>query len=112
VNQSKRSVIVIAAGERWPDDSLRPGIEDLIGAWAIIKKLNGSLSPEAAVAVAAFDAAAESLRDHLMQYSSGRELIEKGYVHDVELAAELDVSQVVPILCDNAFISKKMDTDL
>lgn len=112
VNQSKRRIAVIACGERWQDGSLRPGVEDLIGAGAIIKKLKGSLSPESAAAVAAFDAAGDSLPDHLMHCSSGRELIEKNYIHDVQLAAELDVSQIVPILFENAFTFKKMDTDL
>jgi 2-phosphosulfolactate phosphatase len=106
-NQSKRTITVIACGERWPDNSLRPAMEDLIGAGAIIKELNGRWSPESIAAVAAFDAAKDSLCDHLMQCTSGRELIEKGYAADVELAADLDVSPIVPILNGDAFVARR-----
>ena len=100
-----KRVTVVPAGERWPDGSLRPAVEDLIGAGAIIRRLTGRLSPEARIAVAAFESVRESLREQLLSCSSGRELAERGFTADVELAAEVDVSQVVPVLRGEAFIA-------
>ena len=96
---------VIPAGERWPDRSLRPCFEDWIGAGAIIAHLAGSLSPEAAVAVAAFRAAEPALFNYLQQCGSGRELIERGFDRDVTLAADLDSSGNVPLLVDGAYVT-------
>src|SRR5207247_2678716 len=45
MNQGK-NIAVIAAGERWEDGTLRPCIEDMIGAGSIIRFLRGGLSPE------------------------------------------------------------------
>jgi 2-phosphosulfolactate phosphatase len=98
-------IAVIPAGERWNDDySLRPSFEDLIGAGAIISHLTGRLSPEAVSAVAAFQKAKPTLGEDLRQCSSGKELIERGYSEDVRLAAQLDVSDSVPTLIDDAFV--------
>jgi 2-phosphosulfolactate phosphatase len=99
-------IAVIAAGERWKDDhSLRPAFEDLIGAGAIISYLTGTLSPEAASAVAAFQAARLDLDRHLCQCSSGKELIERGFPEDVHLASQLDASDSAPTLIDGAFVA-------
>lgn len=97
-------VLVVPAGERWPDGSLRPAIEDVIGAGAIIAGLAGSRSPEAEAAVAAFQGARGALHDRIAASSSGRELSEIGFGRDVALAAEFDVSPVVPLLDGLAFV--------
>ena len=100
------SVAVIPAGERWHDDSLRPAIEDLVGAGAIISMLSGTRSPEAEIAVSAFERFETDLLSMLLDCSSGRELVERGFRRDVEIAAELSVSDTVPVLRDSAFIHR------
>lgn len=105
-----RSVAVIAAGERWrDDDSLRPALEDHLGAGAILSELailghGEGLSPEARAAVHVFDASRHSLRERLHDCVGGRELTSKGFAADVDVAADLDASTVVPVLVDGAFV--------
>jgi 2-phosphosulfolactate phosphatase len=94
---------VVPAGEQWGDGTLRPAIEDLLGAGAVIAALDGQLAPEAAAARAAFRALGGSLRQALGDALSGRELIEAGYSGDVDLAAELNVSAAAPRLVAGAF---------
>jgi len=98
---------VIAAGERWPDGSLRPAVEDLWGAGALLDALLAvgwtDLSPEAAAAAASYRAVAGDLYDALRDSASGRELVADGYPDDVRIAAELDLSDAVPVLRDGAF---------
>lgn len=96
-------VSVIPAGERWHDGSLRPAIEDLIGAGAIIHELGGARSPEAWLAEQAFLAARGRLPALLADCSSGRELANIGFGGDVALAAELDMSRSAPRLYDGAY---------
>jgi len=97
-------IAVIPAGERWPDGALRPAIEDLLGAAAVLTALRGRPSPEVQAATAIFERFRGDLREVLMQCGSGRELIERGLARDVEIAAEYDVSGVAPILRDGRFI--------
>jgi 2-phosphosulfolactate phosphatase len=97
-------IAVIPAGERWDDGSLRPSFEDWIGAGAILSYLQGDFSPEAESAIAAFHHAAPNLNRYLKRCSSGKELIGKGFETDIDLAAEFNVSEGVPILCDRAYI--------
>jgi 2-phosphosulfolactate phosphatase len=96
-------VSVIAAGERWPDGSLRAAIEDWIGTGAIIAHLAGRRSPEAELACLAFQHAQSDLARFLNQCGSGRELIGRGYAEDVQLAAELNISDAVPLLADGVY---------
>lgn len=98
-----RKIAVIPAGERWEDGSLRPAFEDLIGAGAIIAHFTGSLSPEAQAAASVFHSTKPNLKTLLKQCGSGKELIERGFECDVDLAAELDVSECVPVLVDGAY---------
>lgn len=97
------TVAVIACGERWPDDSLRPAFEDLIGAGAVLDALPGRRSPEAVAAVAAFAGVRDGLASSLLSCAGGRELIERGFDADVLLAAELDTSDHAPQLQGEAY---------
>ena len=83
---------VIPAGERWQDGSLRPCLEDWLGAGAILNHLSGSRSPEAETASAVFECHRESLVDAVRQCSSGRELEGRGQLNDLALASDLDAS--------------------
>jgi len=96
-------IAVIPAGEKWDDGSLRPSFEDLIGAGAIMSYLKGSLSPEAQTAIAAYRSVQPCLKGLLQQCGSGKELIEKGFEQDIDLAVELDVSDCIPTLLDRAY---------
>ncbi len=96
---------IVAAGERWPDGGLRPAVEDLLGAGAILAAFDrAALSPEARAAVAAFRDASRDLPSALIESASGRELAERGFEADVRLAAELDATDLVPVLVDGAFV--------
>jgi 2-phosphosulfolactate phosphatase len=97
---------VVPAGERWPDGSLRPAIEDWIGVGAVLARLPGCSSPEAAMAIAAFESVSKALGAVLERCSSGKELIDRGFAEDVALAAELDVSTIAPRLQDGGFVGQ------
>jgi 2-phosphosulfolactate phosphatase len=101
-------IAVIPAGEGWSDGSLRPALEDLIGAGAVLSGLPGKLSPEAQQAVAAFEHFRHRLPDAISECGSGRELLERGFARDVELAAEYSVSATVPILAGDRFVDVKL----
>src|SRR5918912_306473 len=98
-----RNIALIPAGERWPDGTLRPCVEDLAGAGAIINFLKGTLSPEAAAALAVFECMAGSTFERLKSCSSGKEKLERGEERDIYLAAEFDVGGCVPVLTGGAF---------
>jgi 2-phosphosulfolactate phosphatase len=99
-------IAVIPAGERWDDGSLRPAFEDWVGAGAVISHLDGSLAPEAGAALSAYLNVKPDLKHMLKQCGSGRELIERGFEQDVEIASELEVSGCAPTLVDGAYVAK------
>jgi len=125
-------VTVIAAGERWPDGSLRPALEDLLGAGAVLAAVGealspgalspgalspgalspgtfspgtfspGTFSPEAEAARACYGATRD-VAAAVACSVSGRELTEGGFGDDVAIAVEIDSCSPVPILADGAF---------
>lgn len=104
LNDRTTRVTVIACGERWPNGSMRPSLEDCLGAGAIIAGLAGSRSPEAAAAAAVWEDAKANVSAALLDCSSGRELQERGWLEDVKFAAEVNASSIVPILRNGAFV--------
>lgn len=99
-------VAVVAAGERWRGalGPLRPSVEDLLGAGAVIDAIVAAgrdpagASPEARAACAAFRAARPDLAAWIAGSASGRELVGRGWADDVACAAVLDAEGVVPVL--------------
>lgn len=101
--QYGRRIAVIPAGERWQDGSLRPALEDWLGAGAILHHLQGDLSPESRAAAASFEEAQPHLLRCLEECSSGKEKQARGEGADIALAGALDASQAVPVLRDGAY---------
>jgi 2-phosphosulfolactate phosphatase len=115
-------VVVVGAGERWGTDAdtpgdrrgafaLRPAVEDMLGAGAILRALRvltgvalDRVSPEARAAMAAFDEARDDLPEWLLASTSGRELVGRGRRDDVVAAAALDVEAIAPVLVRAAFV--------
>ncbi|MDM5315253.1 2-phosphosulfolactate phosphatase [Fictibacillus sp. b24] len=111
-NKLNAPISVIACGERWgnaahDENELRPGIEDYLGAGAIISFLKGSLSPEAFVCKQAFEASKHNLPSLIKNCGSGKELIERGFEEDVHFCMQYNKSSTVPILSKNQFICFK-----
>ena len=103
LNEAAHRIAIIAAGEQWEDGSLRPCLEDLIGAGAIIAALRGTLSPEAELSVAVFERFRNNLYLAIRDCVSGRELVERGFMRDIELASDYSVSDAVPVFRDDRF---------
>ncbi len=97
------TVAVIPAGERWADGSLRPAVEDWLGAGAVIASLSFEESAEAVTARLAYEAAQSDLPAIIRDSRSGRELIERGFAQDVEIALELASSASAPRLREGVY---------
>ncbi|GGJ74916.1 2-phosphosulfolactate phosphatase [Deinococcus aquiradiocola] len=96
-------LLVLAAGERWPDGMLRPALEDEWGAGAVIAALPGPHSPEAEAAAHAYRHVQDRLPDALGRCTSGLELAQRGFAADLALAARPGVSRAVPRLDGPAY---------
>ncbi|MCK9927247.1 hypothetical protein MXD62_08705, partial [Frankia sp. Mgl5] len=69
-SETGAAITVIPCGEHWPagkedENSLRPAIEDYLGAGAILSKLAGSKSPEARFCIGAFSQAEPDISELL-----------------------------------------------
>ena len=96
------TIAVVAAGDTYPDGSLRFALEDLLASGSIIDALADVgidyCSPEAAAASAAFTGL-RSATGHLIGSSgSGRMLASAGRRDAIDHAIDLDVSGEVPVL--------------
>lgn len=86
----------------WPDDSLHPAVEDLMGAGMLISEIKAisthiALGIDAAVALASYRSFAEQLVELAKSSASGRELIDAEFADDVNIACELNESRSVAI---------------
>lgn len=103
---------LVAAGERWPDGSLRPAIEDALGVGAVVQYLRGmaqtdlKLSAEARWAGLGFEACQGQIQTLLEDSLSGQELIQRGFPEDLSLASELSTSQTVAVLKQGAYVQR------
>lgn len=98
------TAVVVPAGERWPDDTLRPCAEDLWGAGAVLVGLDERvMSPEARLAATAYREVAGDVDEALAACASGVELAAKGFADDVAVAAEVNADGAVPVLVEGAF---------
>ena len=99
-------VLVLPCGERWPDGSLRPALEDLVGAGAIVAALGrGGISAEARAAKATYEALGGDRRATLGDCASARELAERGFAADVALCLDEDASDAAARLVQDCFIA-------
>lgn len=103
---------VISAGEHWGNSALRPCLEDWIGAGAVLSLLADTQSPEAQLAVAAFERFRDDVAGALSRCGSGKELVEQGFQSDVELASQYGVSSAVPMLAGDRFLNYSTATGI
>jgi 2-phosphosulfolactate phosphatase len=97
-----KNIGVIPAGEKWQEQfesgTIRFAVEDLIGAGAIVYYLKGSLSPESLSAKIFYENVKEKLYDVISNCVSGKELIERGFIEDVKIPCQKNVSEAVAAL--------------
>jgi 2-phosphosulfolactate phosphatase len=100
-----RPVTVIAAGERWPGGELRPALEDLLGAAAIIAAFGpqASRSPEATATEAVWRTQHGHVHEFIRGCLSARELTRHGWGADVLIAADHDAQRTVAVLIGESF---------
>jgi 2-phosphosulfolactate phosphatase len=102
----ERPVWLVASGERWPDGSLRPALEDQLGAGAVadaLEREGRALSVEAQ-AVARTYRATSDLLAAIEGSSSGRELVTMGFADEPGFAATLDADAHASVMADGMFV--------
>ena len=91
-------VTVIACGERHPNGSLRPAVEDWMGAGAIVSHVEAPWSAEAEVCRETYLAVHYRVPELVSESESGRELRAAGYAMDVTYASAIDVHDTAVIM--------------
>jgi 2-phosphosulfolactate phosphatase len=86
----------VPAGERWPDGSFSASHRRPAGC-------SLPCSPEAEVARNAFRNTKSEVGRLIRASVSGRELIERGFADDVDMAVALEVSVCAPLLAEGAY---------
>src|SRR3546814_19184128 len=94
----RKRIAVIAAGEHWPGGNLRPAIEDLLGAGAIIERLQGRPSPEARAARAAYRELTDAIPAVLSGCPPGPAPAAACFTADFELAPQEGAGTATPSL--------------
>lgn len=105
-------VAVIAAGERWRNHTgpVRPAVEDLLGAGAVldgVASLLGpaALSPEASAARAAFVDARPVIGERIARCGSGVELAGRGWHDDLAACSDVDCCELAAELVGESFVA-------
>lgn len=98
---SHHDVVLVPAGERWPDGSLRPCVEDLLGAGAIAAALRDEDLSVEARAAAQLWRATPAPTTTVRESTSGRELTAAGWSDDVSVAVDLDATTTTARLVDD-----------
>ncbi len=101
-----RPVLLVGAGERWPDGSLRPALEDQLGAGAIAEALQRAgcrLSVEAQTAARTFAGMAD-LAATIGGCASGQELASMGFPDEAGHAAALDADAHASVMEADMFV--------
>ncbi|MGN7179752.1 2-phosphosulfolactate phosphatase [Cytobacillus kochii] len=102
------NITVVPCGELWNgvkefEDSLRPAMEDYLGAGAILSRIEGKQSAEVQVCIGAFQHSKSTLSRLIWDCTSGIELRERGFEKDVKHCSRLNIYQTVPILKNQHF---------
>jgi 2-phosphosulfolactate phosphatase len=101
-----RRVLVLPCGERWPDGSLRPALEDLVAAGGIVSALGREdVSAEARAAALLYAALGAGRQAALADCASARELVERGFEEDVALCLHEDASDAAARLVNDCFVA-------
>ena len=106
-NSISRNIIVVPAGEKWANGSIRFAIEDYLGAGAVLSELDGEFSSEALIAKEIFINVKPKLKDVILKSISAKELIEKNFTEDIELAMKLNEGVSIPKLVNNYYFNMK-----
>lgn len=111
VQDRYKRISIIACGERWPGDELRPAIEDLLGAGAVVAELTGAKSIEALFVENCYVSQKDRIQELVKGCVSGQELCERGFEVDILHATELNISQSVPECIDQIYVDQRVSKD-